>query len=85
LAIVRVEAAAGSLGAVITDHIMPQVSGVEFVRLVRQVDENVPIIVLSGLAEAQEEYRGLNVAFRQKPCPLVELISLVQRSFDEAA
>lgn len=85
LAILKVEAAAGTLGAVITDHIMPQVSGVEFVRLVRELDANLPVIVVSGLAEAQDEYRSLNVVFRQKPCPPAELISLVRRSVDEAA
>lgn len=85
LAILKAEVAAGTLGAVITDHIMPQVGGVEFVRQLRQIDANVPVIVVSGLADAQDEYRGLNVSFRQKPCPPAELISLVQRSFNEAA
>lgn len=85
LAILRVESASGTLGALVTDHIMPRVSGAEFVRLVRQVNPTVPVIVISGMAEAQDEYEGLNVAFKQKPCPPVDLISLVRRSVDDAA
>jgi hypothetical protein len=29
----------------------------------------MPVIVLSGLPDAEEEYEGLNVAFRMKPLP----------------
>ena len=50
----------------------------EFVRLVREVNPTVPVIVISGLPEAENEYEGLNVVFRQKPCPPPELIQLVQ-------
>lgn len=83
LAMLRAEST--GIGTLITDHIMPHVSGVEFVRLVRHVNPTVPIIVISGMPEAQDEYQGLNVAFKQKPCPPAELISLVRRSLNEAA
>ena len=67
-----------SVGVIITDHIMPKVSGAEFVRRLRQVKPEVPVIVVSGLAEAEEEYDGLHVQFRQKPLPPPQLIELVQ-------
>jgi CheY-like chemotaxis protein len=73
------------IATIITDHMMPEVSGAEFVRLLRGINATVPVIVVSGLAEASNEYEGLDVTFRQKPCPPPELISLVQNFFDKAA
>ena len=70
----------GDIGAVVTDHIMPGKNGAEFVRELRKVNPNVPVIALSGMAEAEEEYAGLDVVFRQKPCPPRELIELVQKA-----
>lgn len=52
---------------IITDHIMPGMSGAEFVREVRSFDTAVPVLVISGLAEAEDEYGELNVHFRLKP------------------
>jgi DNA-binding response OmpR family regulator len=59
---------------------MPQATGSEFVKLVRQINPRVPVIVISGLPEAEGEYDGLNVIFRQKPCPPPELISLIKNA-----
>jgi DNA-binding NtrC family response regulator len=78
LALLRSLSKAENIGAVVTDHIMPQATGSEFVRLLRDVNPQVPVIVISGMPEAQQEYEGLNVIFRQKPCPPTELIGLVQ-------
>jgi len=52
---------------VITDHIMPGMSGSEFVRELRILRPNLPVMVISGLEEAEAEYDGLNVLFRLKP------------------
>ena len=68
------------IGAIVTDHVMPIATGSEFVRLLREVNPSVPVIVISGLPEAEKEYEGMNVAFRQKPCPPPELISLVRNA-----
>jgi DNA-binding response OmpR family regulator len=78
LALLRSETEAGSVGAIITDHVMPGASGADFVRELRKINQDVPVIVVSGMAEAEEEYAGLNVAFRQKPCPPPELIALTR-------
>ncbi len=63
---------------IITDHILPGASGAEFVRQLRAIEPNVPVVVVSGMAEAEDEYSGMNVTFRQKPCPAPQLIALVQ-------
>lgn len=83
LALVRAEA--HDFGAIITDHLMPDLSGAEFVRQLRAMNHGIPVIVLSGLPDAQQEYEGLDATFRQKPCPPAELIRLVRRFVDKAA
>ena len=70
------------IGTIVTDHIMPGASGADFVRVLRKVKPEVPVIVISGMAEAEEEYDGLNVHFRTKPCPPQELIALVRSSLE---
>ena len=51
----------------ITDHLMPGMSGAEFVRSLRKTHPKLPVLVISGLEEAEEEYAGMNVTFRMKP------------------
>jgi DNA-binding response OmpR family regulator len=75
---------AGCVGVVVTDHVMPQCSGSDLVRTIRAKNDQIPIIVLSGLPEAEVEYRDLDVVFRAKPFPPAELIDLVRSSLDEA-
>jgi DNA-binding NtrC family response regulator len=65
---------------IVTDHVMPGASGADFVRELRRLQPAVPVIVVSGLAEAEEEYTGLNVSFLNKPCPPEELIDTVSRA-----
>ena len=64
------------IGVVVTDHIMPGCSGSELVQQIRSVNTWLPVVVLSGLPEAENEYEGLNVVFRTKPFPPAELIEL---------
>ncbi len=52
---------------VITDHLMPGMNGAEFVRELRTIHPELPVLVISGLEDAEAEYEGLNVIFRQKP------------------
>src|ERR1700742_2208805 len=61
-------------GVVITDHCMPQMTGPELVRKIRERCSTLPIVVLSGLPEAEGEYEGLDVYFRLKPLQPEELI-----------
>src|ERR1700678_2447390 len=41
------------IGVVVTDHIMPEMSGVAFVRELRKAHPTLPVLVISGLEEAQ--------------------------------
>ena len=66
------------LRVIVTDHLMPDCSGSELVHQIRLENDWVPVIVLSGLAEAVTEYEGLDVTFRIKPIPPQELIDLVR-------
>jgi CheY-like chemotaxis protein len=55
------------IGAIITDHLMPGMSGSEFVRELRKSHPDLPVMVISGLEEAEVEYEGLNARFLLKP------------------
>ena len=54
------------IGLVITDHIMPGMSGAQFVQEVRTTLPKIPVLVISGMP-AEEEYEGLDVLFQMKP------------------
>ena len=78
LALLRSEPGQARIGVVITDHIMPDMDGAEFVRELRGFNQEIPVIVVSGLPDAHEEYKGLNITFRVKPCDPEDLIALVR-------
>lgn len=63
---------------ILTDHLMPLMNGPELVTRLRQFLPEIPVIVLSGLPDAEGEYNRLNVVFRAKPFPPDDLIALVQ-------
>jgi CheY-like chemotaxis protein len=67
-----------SVSLIITDHLMPEMNGPEFVQAVRKSLPDIPIIVLSGLSDAIEEYEGMGVIFRSKPFSPEALIELCQ-------
>jgi CheY-like chemotaxis protein len=68
---------------VITDHLMPGMSGAEFVRRLRRTHPTMPVLVISGLAEAEQEYSGLNVTFRMKPLLPEHLLETVRGLVNE--
>ena len=55
------------IGLIITDHIMPEMNGASFVKELRRTDALTPVMVISGLEEAEAEYAGMNVVFLLKP------------------
>ena len=83
LALLRSDPGREKIGAVITDHLMPGMDGVEFVRQLRSFNPEIPVIVISGLPDADQEYQGLNVIFRLKPCEPEDLITLVRTTLDD--
>ncbi len=85
MALLRSDPIGATIGAIVTDHVLPGESGAEFVRRLRDIQPGVPVIVITGLPDAESEYAGLNVVFRQKPCPPEELIALVRESMRQKA
>jgi DNA-binding NtrC family response regulator len=82
LAFLRSDAGRASIGAVVTDHVMPDMDGPEFVREVRSFDSQIPVIVVSGLPDADAAYEGLNVRFLLKPCEPGDLIAMIRSALD---
>jgi DNA-binding NtrC family response regulator len=64
---------------VITDHVMPGMTGSEFVGELRKTHPSLPVLVISGLEEAEELYAGMNVVFRLKPLQPDHLLRTVHR------
>jgi DNA-binding NtrC family response regulator len=83
LALLRSDPGRAKIGVIVTDHLMPDMDGVAFVRELRTFNPDVPVIVISGLPDADAEYAGLNVIFRVKPCDPDELIMLVKSALDD--
>lgn len=67
------------IDVVITDHIMPGMNGAEFVSEIRKFQPNIPVLVISGMEEAEAEYAGLDVLFRVKPLLPDNLLASVHR------
>src|SRR5258708_22782480 len=82
LALLRSDLGRQKIGAVVTDHIMPNMDGVEFVKQLRTFNPSLPVIVISGLPDADQEYNGLDVMFRLKPCDPEDLIALVRSALN---
>jgi len=80
LALLRSSAGQRSIGAVVTDHLMPDMDGVEFVRELRSFDAEIPVIVISGLPDAREAYNDFHVHFLAKPCEPEEFIATVKNA-----
>src|ERR1700724_994088 len=68
---------------VITDHLMPGMSGADFVRALRKTHPTLAILVISGLEEAEQEYAGLDVTFRMKPLLPDNLLETVKQLVGE--
>jgi CheY-like chemotaxis protein len=64
---------------ILTDHLMPGMNGAEFVTKLREFAPDVPVLVISGMAEAEEEYAGLGADFRLKPLLPDNLLASVHR------
>jgi DNA-binding NtrC family response regulator len=58
---------ADEISLVITDHVMPGMNGSAFVGALRETHPDLPVLVISGLMEAEAEYDDLNIVFRLKP------------------
>jgi DNA-binding response OmpR family regulator len=71
-----------TISAIITDHLMPGMSGSEFVRELRKTHPHLPVMVISGLEEAEAEYAGLDARFLLKPLSPDLLLSSLREMMD---
>ena len=71
------------ISAVITDHIMPGMNGAQFVRELRKTQPDLPVMVISGLEEAEPDYEGLQVRFLLKPLSPDLLLSNLRFMLDQ--
>jgi CheY-like chemotaxis protein len=67
-----------AIDLILTDHIMPGMNGAEFITRLREFEPNIPVMVISGMAEAEDSYKGLNVHFRLKPVLPDTLLSSIR-------
>jgi DNA-binding NtrC family response regulator len=49
----------------------------------RKTHPRLPVLVISGMEEAEQEYAGLDVTFRIKPLLPDNLLETVERMIDE--
>jgi CheY-like chemotaxis protein len=67
---------------IITDHIMPGMTGSQFITALREFQPHIPVLVISGMVEAEEEYGNLDVEFRLKPLLPDNLLASVHNLID---
>ncbi len=85
LALLQDEAVRPSIAAMVTDHLMPGMNGPELVERTRALLPDLPILVLSGLPDAEAAYSAYRVIFRVKPFPPGELIHLITHMLGDRA
>ncbi len=84
-ALATLRVTSNKVGAVVTDHLLQGQTGADFVRELRTFNPTIPVLVLSGMADIEPEYAGMNAEIRQKPLPPEELIRLVRQALEEQA
>lgn len=72
--------ATSGLEVIVTDHVLPGASGDSFVRELRNFSPSVPVLVITGMDEAEKEYVGLEITFLHKPCAPEDLIMQVRQA-----
>jgi DNA-binding response OmpR family regulator len=82
LEMLRDHEASSGLRIILTDHVLPGASGDAFVRELREFSPSVPVLVISGMDEAEQKYAGLEVTFLHKPCAPEDLIAQVRNALE---
>jgi DNA-binding NtrC family response regulator len=81
LSIVR---ATGDVDAVVTDVQMPQMSGIEFLAKVRELDASLPVILMTGYASSVDSREALSLGatdYLSKPFNADTFIGSLERAF----
>lgn len=85
IAIEIVKRKKGKIDLVITDVVMPEMSGTEFSRIVKEIFPELPILFTSGYSEDKsffEDLRDVNAMFLSKPYVSATLIGKVREFLD---
>ena len=85
LRLLRDDSATAGLRVILTDHVLPGASGDAFVRELREFSPSVPVLVISGMDEAEQAYDGLEITFLHKPCAPEDLIAQVRAALKQLA
>jgi len=83
LALMEDSELARNVNLVITDHLMPNMNGPQLVSRLRQRFPALPVLVLSGMPDAESEYAGMDVIYRLKPIAPEELIRLTHSLWEK--
>ena len=71
-----------SLDLIITDIRMPKMNGVELIKEIRKVNENIPIYISSGEFQYEDEILALKVnEWFQKPIRVNEILEKITEDF----
>lgn len=73
----------GALDLIVTDVVMPGLSGPEWIEEVESLIEDVPVIYMSGYTRDARSRRGLLVEHAevlQKPFEIHEFLSIIEKS-----
>ena len=72
--------------AVITDLLMPGLSGLQVAAAIREFDPAMPVLLLTGSANraAVEQARAFRLTILHKPCPIPDLRAAIQAALGPA-
>ena len=74
-------ARSGDYALVVLDVLLPKLSGLEVVQGIREIDETVPVIMLTALAETDDVVTGLDLGasdYLTKPFAFAELVARIR-------
>ena len=75
------------ISVVVTDMVMPFMDGAATIRAIRRISSQVPIIVVSGALEKDQDSRAIDAsaqAFLSKPYTGLQLLLLLRQVLDES-
>ncbi|MEA1972766.1 MAG: response regulator [Candidatus Cloacimonadota bacterium] len=74
------------LFTIITDINMPKISGLEVLRMVRNIDPNMPVILLTGSTETHDMMQAIKYGaydYLKKPFTIAELLFSVKQAIND--
>ncbi|MGE4357707.1 MAG: HD domain-containing phosphohydrolase [Candidatus Omnitrophota bacterium] len=75
-----------NIDLVITDIKMPEMSGIEFLRLVKKIDLDIPVIIITGFASLETAIEAIREGaydYIIKPFEVEKIIAIIQRAIKE--